>query len=1149
MKKICLFVRKFGLSAILALPLSGATLVVSTGAMDAWDLGQVAPPAHLGGYSLVAALAQTASVGTGVDTVDFPGGRQAAFDGMLELMRIGQGWEKWSHGYGGDVLYWDELLLGRSTVTLTLPAGTRVFSLFLEPNFFGPASFAVTAANGVESILLDAWSVEGEGGARGLAFGVRAGAPDLVSITFSGLNTIPDGFGFGELALNGAPHVPSVPERTATLGLLLGLITAGLAWRRRRRWFGPLLALALAGGLQAAPPVVRTVPWVANKPLIPHSTYAGRTITLKGVCDQEGASLQWAWDFGDGAPVATGTVTNRYVLEATHTYTGSIGTVFTARLTVHNSTTGESGSAEYYVAMEEKTLAAEVNVAIDEGLWYLHKTQHRFTASGVDLGDWNSSGYASSGWYGLWAANVTAFEVNGHLETGPATNPYTETVGRGLRRLFETLTTRTITPQALGNPDTNGNGYGVVLNQSYQYYQGGMIMDAIVASGTPDAVTATGVVPSGANPGIRGRTYRAIVQDMVDDHAWAQYDDVRYGGWRYSANDFPDNSACQWAAIGLIAAERSWGCTIPSWVKTANTNWLAYSQVPAGPFGYTAPGSYAWGPYASTPSGLVQMALVGLGRGSGGVPSWEAAEGYLRDNFGNTGGPYYAIKDYYYGLFSFVKSMLLHPGVGGQIKLLRSTHAGVPELDWYAAETSRGAPTDGVARTLVNDQSPGGYWRAHNYSSDQYPFETAWAVMMLQRTLFESGAPVAVARSIPNPSVSGQTVTLDGSDSYHQDATKAIDSWAWDLNNDGTIDLTGAFATATFASLGNHLVRLIVTDNGVPEKTAETILTVRVTTPPLAPTADANGPYIFFPDSKPWFLDGTRSVNPDEGQSEPHLPAYPGDRLQLFAWDLDGDGDFDDATGPTPDVTAHFSARGPGSYLIRLRVTDTTASSYPSSGSGDLSSTTVAQVFVEAGPGQCVNLAAVPLLKDVQLSWSWPVGTGPYPGVEAFHIYRGTVAGGPYVKVGSVPAALPQTYLDHPGILNQVYHYVVRPAQANGDELCQSNAVAAEPLHPAPTVGCVPTVVSNTARYYYTLKAASECFGRNQLQVYVADLGSGLVAGPYATEWLVYIRTGMANPGLRPGSGAVRAYVMTKGPARVWAVDPIGQVSADLIIP
>gem|GEM_PF-3569023 len=196
--------------------------------MDAWDLGQVAPPAHLGGYSLVAALAPSASVGAAVDKVDFPGGRQAVFDGMLELMRVGQGWEKWSHGYGGDVLYWDELLLGRSTVRLALPAGTRVFSLFLEPNFFGPASFRVTASNGAESIFLDGWSVEGEGGARGLAFGVRAGAPDLVSVTFSGLNPDPDGFGFGELALNGAPHVPSVSERTETLGLLLGVITAGL---------------------------------------------------------------------------------------------------------------------------------------------------------------------------------------------------------------------------------------------------------------------------------------------------------------------------------------------------------------------------------------------------------------------------------------------------------------------------------------------------------------------------------------------------------------------------------------------------------------------------------------------------------------------------------------------------------------------------------------------------------------------------------------------------------------------------------------------------------------------------------------------------------------------------------------------------------
>ncbi|MFM9090359.1 MAG: hypothetical protein ACKOUK_01290, partial [Verrucomicrobiota bacterium] len=125
-------------------------------------------------------LAQSASVGTAVDKVDFPGGRQAVFDGMLELMRIGQGWEKWSHGYGGDVLYWDELLLGRSTVTLALPAGTRVFSFFLEPNFYGPASFGVrprTARNPFSS-MAGPW--KGRAG-RGVLPSAYAPAPRIWS--------------------------------------------------------------------------------------------------------------------------------------------------------------------------------------------------------------------------------------------------------------------------------------------------------------------------------------------------------------------------------------------------------------------------------------------------------------------------------------------------------------------------------------------------------------------------------------------------------------------------------------------------------------------------------------------------------------------------------------------------------------------------------------------------------------------------------------------------------------------------------------------------------------------------------------------------------------------------------------------------------
>lgn len=913
-------------------------------------------------------------------------------------------------------------------------------------------------------------------------------------------------------------------------------------------------ALSLTATALAVVPVVKTVPWVASNPLIPHSTYSGKTIRLKGTCDQQGSNFKYSWDFGDASPpTAQAVISNKFAIETTHVYSGTSGTVFTARLTVQDMTTGETGNKAYYVLLQDKSLDVEVNIAIDEGLWYLHKTQNRFTSGAMDFGDWMSgSGYATQGYYGTTCANVNAFEVNGHKETGDTSNPYTETVQRGMRRIFQFLSYRSLpnsqtNPLGSFNPDSNGNGIGIYDAQS-TYYQGGMFMDVIVASGTPNAITTTG----GTN--IIGRAYKDIVQDMVDDHAWAQYDASPGGGWRYSPNSWPDNSACQWAAIGLIAADRQWGLTVPVLVKRWNVTWLAYSQTTSGSnkgaFGYTSPNEFPWGPNAVTPSGMVQMVMDGIGRGGPNqAPNWDWAETFVRDRFLTaSSGPTVNIKDYYYGLLSFVKSMLLHrrdidnDGVvdPDPIVMLQSQTANTAPIDWYAYEGPTSTSPHGVARTLVGDQNAAGYWSGHNYSSQQYPFETAWAIMMLHRTLFESGVPVAVAKSIPNPAVAGQLVTLDGSDSYHQDQNRSIVSWQWDLDSNGTFETTGPFASRSFPAVGNYPIKLRITDNGQPAKTAETTVTVMVNTPPLAPSADAGGPYVFCPEAKPWFVDGRRSVNPDEGRSE---PAKPGDTIQSYLWDLDGDGQFDDASGQAPNVTAFFEAKGPGTYLIYLKVTDTSSTSYPSSGSPDLSSVATGQVLVQAGNCHCVELAATPLLKEVKLTWD------AYQGMDHYNIYRSTVSGGPYVKVGSVPAVGPLQYVDSPGVLNLVYYYVVRPAMANDDEICQSNQASAEPLHPIPTVDCVPTVVSNTAKYYYTLKAASQSFGRNQLSIYIGDTASGQVAGPYSTEWLVYIRTNLATPSVRAGNATVKAYVMTKGSAKVWAVDPIGQASLIKTIP
>ena len=52
---------------------------------------------------------------------------------------------------------------------------------------------------------------------------------------------------------------------------------------------------------------VKTVPWVSTNPLIPHDTWSGKQVTLKGTADVQGANIQYTWDYGDGSPVTTGT--------------------------------------------------------------------------------------------------------------------------------------------------------------------------------------------------------------------------------------------------------------------------------------------------------------------------------------------------------------------------------------------------------------------------------------------------------------------------------------------------------------------------------------------------------------------------------------------------------------------------------------------------------------------------------------------------------------------------------------------------------------------------------------------------------------------------------------------------------------------------
>jgi len=87
----------------------------------------------------------------------------------------------------------------------------------------------------------------------------------------------------------------------------------------------------------------------------------------------------------------------------------------------------------------------------------------------------------------------------------------------------------------------------------------------------------------------------------------------------------------------------------------------------------------------------------------------------------------------------------------------------------------------------------------------------------------------------------------------------------------------------------------------------------------------------------------------------------------------------------------------------------------------------------------CVdNLATRQKLTKVQLTWS-------YTGADHYNVYRGTINGGPYLKIGSTTSTY-SIYVDRAVVNGTTYYYVVRPATVTNQELCQSNQTSATPM-------------------------------------------------------------------------------------------------------
>ncbi len=661
--------------------------------------------------------------------------------------------------------------------------------------------------------------------------------------------------------------------------------------------------------------------------------WAGLTLDIWGkVKWGDSTSGTYTWDFDDGTPVATGTVTNAKNISVSHAY--AAGGTYYAKLTV-TASDGQSDHDEVRIdVLATADRNARVNLSIERGLKWLYLNQ----AAG---GNWGSSGAGGSYYPTTTALSVLAFENRGHLPiSDPAEDIYYDTVKAGLNYLCSAVRySYDITPQPAGNPDTHGifpdppgpegtpDGRMVDVPSGRSNYEHGIVMLAFAAAGPYtkgtdpyDAVKNPALNLMGTIQNQSGGTitlrYYDILAGMVDYVAWAQADTGGgRGGWRYSGNQQDsDTSVAQWPAIGCEAAE-GWELYAPAFVKSELLNyWLPYTTYDGGTWAALAyqyrTDSNSWN-VTHGGAGLCMLSWCNIPKTDSRITkiltwldaNWAGNRNWDPWNWHMYGGS----MTNYYCMYGVAKGCRIARDNDGktvsEIQMIGSK-------DWY----------DLYVNHVISQQQAAGNWMTTMSGYHSLNMNTPLAILVLEPTI-AALKPIAVIAASPNPTPANQTVNFDISGSYHQDPNKWLTGWQIDFDGNGTWDRSGAFPQATpvvltngYPDLGHDYdvtAILRVTDNVFV--TDDKSVTVQVRSGNVPPVADAGGPYSGAVGA-PICLDGTGSYDPNEG---PPL----NDEIVSWEWDINGNGVFndpEDLSGPTPCPTWFTPYVG----KVYLRVTD-----------------------------------------------------------------------------------------------------------------------------------------------------------------------------------------------------------------------------------
>ncbi|HSA44851.1 MAG TPA: HYR domain-containing protein, partial [Bacteroidales bacterium] len=175
--------------------------------------------------------------------------------------------------------------------------------------------------------------------------------------------------------------------------------------------------------------------------------------------------------------------------------------------------------------------------------------------------------------------------------------------------------------------------------------------------------------------------------------------------------------------------------------------------------------------------------------------------------------------------------------------------------------------------------------------------------------------PFASFSVTPNPAACNQTVSFDGSASYHGKPSQQIVSYEWDFDyapGSFTTEGTGLTIGHAFPAFGSYTVALRVTDDNVPPKTSTVLQYINVNLGNSPPVAVAGGPYSGNCVCG-LTLDGSGSYDPNENC---------GDEIMKYEWDLNCDATWDRLGATVTLDPAFLQTYPPGTYCVRLRVTD-----------------------------------------------------------------------------------------------------------------------------------------------------------------------------------------------------------------------------------